>query len=318
MGFQRRKGGQSRLASAEPDMSITREEYDYRTSQLQYLDFEDATSRLIGFLEWLQTDQEANELLDALRKRDIQPLIDAAGDQNPPKAKTPEDVAAIGLCIIESCIKKNTDLYYVAMAIGVRSYSSMLQDTSDEVIRRYIHPLMDHIRVRLFDSKNAALEITESPDLLIRNTSDVFIVHGRADGPKEQVARFIQRLELNPIILHEQINRGRTIIEKFEDHAEVQFAVVVLSPDDVGRLATAEETAGTHRARQNVIFEMGYFIGRIGRDRVFPLRQGNVEIPSDYSGIAYTEFDERGAWKGELVRELKAAGFIIDANKAYE
>ena len=147
---------------------------------------------------------------------------------------------------------------------------------------------------------------------------DVFVVHGHDEATKQTVARFLERLGLNPIILHEQSNRGRTIIEKFEDHAEVQFAVVILTPDDLGRPATEPEAALKFRARQNVIFEMGYFIGRIGRERVFPLKLGNVDIRSDYSGVAYTEMDARGGWKGELVRELKGAGFTVDANRAFE
>ena len=93
---------------------------------------------------------------------------------------------------------------------------------------------------------------------------------------------------------------------------------MILTPDDIGRLTTDPETSGRLRARQNVIFEMGYFIGRIRRERVFPLRVGEVDIPSDYAGVVHTEMHSRGAWKGELVRELKSAGFDIDANKAFE
>lgn len=120
------------------------------------------------------------------------------------------------------------------------------------------------------------------------------------------------------MILHELRNSGRTIIEKFEENAEVQFAVILLTPDDVGRLKTEAEPQLCPRPRQNVVFEMGYFIGRIGRDRVFPLTVGDTEIPSDYAGVVYTEMDGRGAWKGDLVRELKGAKFEIDANKIFD
>ena len=149
------------------------------------------------------------------------------------------------------------------------------------------------------------------------NTKDVFVVHGHDEASKQTLARFLERIELQPIILHEQTNRGRTIIEKFEDYAEVQFAIVILSPDDHGKLATELDAAGTFRARQNVVFEMGYFIGRIGRHRVFPLKVGSLDIPSDYAGVAYTDMDPAGAWKSRLVRELKDAGFDVDANKAF-
>ena len=144
---------------------------------------------------------------------------------------------------------------------------------------------------------------------------DVFIIHGHDDGTKETVARFIERLGLKPIILHEQPNQGQTIIEKFERHAEVAFAIALLTPDDIGSLA-GEEQSLKPRARQNVIFELGYFTGKLHRGRVCALTKGNVEIPSDYDGVLYIPFDASGAWRMELVRELKTAGFEVDANLA--
>ena len=144
---------------------------------------------------------------------------------------------------------------------------------------------------------------------------DVFIIHGRDEGTKETVARFITQLLLNPIILHEQPNQGQTIIEKFERHAEVAFAIALLTPDDIGSLA-GEEQSLKPRARQNVIFELGYFTGKLDRGRVCALTKGNIEIPSDYDGVLYIPLDESGAWKMELVKELKNAGFDVDANLA--
>ena len=119
---------------------------------------------------------------------------------------------------------------------------------------------------------------------------DVFIIHGRDEGTKETVARFITKLQLNPIILHEQPNQGQTIIEKFERHAEVAFAIALLTPDDIGSLV-GEEQSLKPRARQNVIFELGYFTGKLHRGRVCALTKGNVEIPSDYDGVLYIPFD---------------------------
>ena len=145
---------------------------------------------------------------------------------------------------------------------------------------------------------------------------DVFIIHGRDDGTKETVARFISQLGLNPIILHEQPNQGQTIIEKFERHAEVTFAIALLTPDDTGSLSE-DEPSLKPRARQNVIFELGYFTGKLGRPRVCALTKGTVEIPSDYYGVLYIPLDESGAWRMKLVQELKNAGFEIDANLAF-
>lgn len=148
-----------------------------------------------------------------------------------------------------------------------------------------------------------------------KHTNDIFIIHGRDDGTKETVARFITTLGLKPIILHEQSNQGRTIIEKFERHAQVGFAVALLTPDDAGAL-NGEEKALKPRARQNVIFKFGYFMGHLGRHRVCALTKDNVEIPSDYAGVVYIPLDVSGAWKMNLVKELKAAGFTVDANLA--
>lgn len=147
-----------------------------------------------------------------------------------------------------------------------------------------------------------------------KHMRDVFIIHGRDDGTKETVARFIEKLGLNPIILHEQPNQGQTIIEKFERHAEVAFAIALLTPDDIGGLAGAEQSLKP-RARQNVIFELGYFTGKLDRGRVCALKGENVEIPSDYDGVLYIPLDEPGGWQMILMRELQNAGFEIDANR---
>lgn len=150
--------------------------------------------------------------------------------------------------------------------------------------------------------------ITEPTDL-----NRVFILHGHDEAPREAVARFIGSIGLEPIILHEQANRGMTVPEKLNAAANVGFAVVLLTPDDVGRAKT--DSDDRPRARQNVILELGYFIGRLGRERVCALLKGDVEIPSDYMGTVYTKFDESGGWRPELARELKSAGYEVDWNK---
>jgi predicted nucleotide-binding protein len=144
------------------------------------------------------------------------------------------------------------------------------------------------------------------------SANKVFIVHGHAGEIREAIARFLERLGFEPIILHEQANQGKTIIEKFESHADVGFAVVLLTPDDVGGPSRGEQRP---RARQNVILELGYFIGRLGRSRVCALKDGDIEMPSDILGIVWTPFDPGGAWKIGLAKELQAAKYPIDWNK---
>jgi len=140
----------------------------------------------------------------------------------------------------------------------------------------------------------------------------VFIVHGHDDGARETVARFLERIGLEAIILHEQANQGRTVIEKVIANSDVGFAVVLLTPDDEGC-----EKGGTPepRARQNVLLELGYFIGRLGREKVCALKRGVLEIPSDFAGVVWETMDSGGGWKQALARELEAAGHSIDWNK---
>ena len=147
-------------------------------------------------------------------------------------------------------------------------------------------------------------------------TNKIFIVHGRDDGAKNMVARFLEKLNLQPVILAEIPGRGRTIIEKFEQHSQVGYAIVLLTPDDAGSLQ-GDENDPKPRARQNVIFELGFFIGRLGRARVCALTKGDVEIPSDYAGIEYIPFNDADGWRLKLIQELKSGGFEIDANRAF-
>ena len=142
----------------------------------------------------------------------------------------------------------------------------------------------------------------------------VFVVHGHDNEMKESVARFLERLDFEAVILHEQASGGDTIIEKFERNADVKYAVVLLSPDDVGAAKDKSNTLQL-RARQNVVFELGYFVGKLGRSRVCPLVREPLERPSDIHGVVYIPFDE-GNWKIHLVKELKNLGFEVDANKA--
>lgn len=138
----------------------------------------------------------------------------------------------------------------------------------------------------------------------------VFVVHGHDDGSREMVARFLEKVGFDAVILHEQANGGRTVIEKVEAHGDVGFAVVLLTPDDEGCVKGGTPEP---RARQNVILELGYFIGRLGRGKVCALKRGALEIPSDYAGVVYESLD--GDWKQALGRELQEAGHEIDWNK---
>jgi len=149
----------------------------------------------------------------------------------------------------------------------------------------------------------------------IEKPKKIFIVHGHNNEVKESVARFIEKLQLEAVILHEQTNRGRTIIEKFVEYSDVGFAVILLTADDVGAKREESDKKLKPRARQNVILELGYFLGKLGREKVFVLYENGVDIPSDYQGVIFEPLDDKNTWKFPLAKELKEAKFEIDLNK---
>lgn len=146
-------------------------------------------------------------------------------------------------------------------------------------------------------------------------TNKVFVVHGHDEAARETIARFLEKFGIEAVILHEQATGGRTIIEKLEHYSDVDFAVVLLTPDDVGGKGVPNPDLQP-RARQNVVLELGYFAGKLGRTHVCALYRGPLELPSDIVGVGYVPLDSSGGWRLQLAKELKAAGFDVDMNLA--
>ncbi len=201
--------------------------------------------------------------------------------------------------------------------------------------REFLHPLggdvypfsevLDNYKRSMTDSINSLqgicnrLELYDEPVPTLPQSlgKEVFIVHGHDDGTKETIARFVEKFGLKATILHEQPNEGRTIIEKLEDCADqAGFAIVLLTPDDIGTLKDDVNNTGKPRARQNVVFELSYFMGKLGRELVCPLFKGEIEKPSDIDGVIYVPMNSED-WKLKLGREMKNAGFPIDMNKIF-
>ena len=173
---------------------------------------------------------------------------------------------------------------------------------------KMLHSCIEQLEIEMRIS-----QVAEPPRPIVQQaivSRRVFIAHGHDQGSKDTVARLLTKLKFEPVILHEQPNQGRTLIEKFEDYADVGFAVVILTADDLGR--AAKEAVEQPRARQNVILELGFFVGKLGRQSVCALHERGVELPSDLAGIVYISLE--GDWKIPLVRELRAAGYTVDAN----
>lgn len=152
--------------------------------------------------------------------------------------------------------------------------------------------------------------IADAP--VARNKRKVFIVHGRDNEVKQEVARFLSDVGLEPIILHEQASSGMTIIEKIERYAnDADFALILYTPCDHGRGVHESKVPARNRARQNVVFEHGYLMAKLGRQNVCALVKGEIETPNDISGVVYVPLDGFGGWKIEVTKELRACGYIM-------
>lgn len=191
-------------------------------------------------------------------------------------------------------------------------------DDEQENVRNAIRACADSLRSckAVFETyleemlEEDKLGVTDVPKIPTPKYDKIFIVHGHDEALKQSVARLIEKQDIEAIILSEKANQGKTIIEKIEAYSNVNSAICLFTADDLGR-AKAEEDC-SFRARQNVVFEAGYFIGKLGRNNVILISNGEIELPSDLQGVVYT--NEKN-WEIDLVKELKAMGYSIDMNK---
>lgn len=218
----------------------------------------------------------------------------------------------------------------VSFSLNERVYDKVSIDWDKHIQQSNVSLFLDwqHANSEILQSRTdvgslqiPAVELEEPLPLVVQGARDkesqkVFLVHGHAEKPKQAIAAFLRLGGLEPIILHEQPNEGKTIIEKFEKHSNVvAFAVVLLTPDDYGGPAGHPENT-SRRARQNVILELGYFMGKLGRGRVCCLYVDGVELPSDYQGVLWLRYDDSGAWRDQLAKELTAAGIQVHSHKS--
>jgi len=220
----------------------------------------------------------------------------------------------------------DTDDLYDEYQIDVRglSYDGKLPHEEPENFRFFLDSYRFHAEVQ---AKLTCLEaILEKLGLIPESSTSipaqaqfatpisnkVFVVHGHDERARKSVAGLLRKLKLIPIVLQDQVTKGKTIIESLEDHSDVAFAVVILTPDD--QAASYGTIAGFYKpqARQNVIFEWGYFVAKLGRSHVCALVKGKTEIPSDLSGVLFHKLDDNGVWENSLIREMKAANVPLD------
>jgi CheY-like chemotaxis protein len=199
----------------------------------------------------------------------------------------------------------------LAIALSKKKKRCRSVDKTLNDIKQQSDLFPDQDRRRLIgDLESILTELNLIPNTCSAGEPRVFIAHGHDEVAKLTVARFIEEMGMTPVILAEQANIGRTIIEKFEQNADVSFAVVILTPDDTAFLRGRDANA-CFRARQNVILELGYFFAKLGRKKVCALHKAQVEIPSDIHGVLCIPMDEGEGWKMRLAKEMKDAGIPV-------
>ena len=190
--------------------------------------------------------------------------------------------------------------------IRIKACCDGLKKTKD-VFKDYLTEIKEEML-----KKDEKSEKTAHADLNHQNNK-VFVVHGHDEALKEKVARLLEKQGLEAIILSEQANKGKTIIEKFEENSVVGAAICLFTGDDIGK--EKSEAVEKQRARQNVVYEAGYFMGKLGRERVIMLVDEGIELPSDLQGVVYTDSE---SWKTEVLQELQSIGYAIDFNKLFK
>jgi predicted nucleotide-binding protein len=181
------------------------------------------------------------------------------------------------------------------------------QDTFDKQKNIIVSALSSCLRItpKKQDKSKSNVELDKS---------QVFIVHGHDEEAKSKTARFVEKLGFDAIILHEKASSSKTIIEKIEEYSNVGFGIVLYTPCDTGA-KQSENPEYKSRARQNVVFEHGFLIGKLKRKNVCALVKDTVEIPNDISGVVYINMDESNAWMYTVAKEMKESGYDVDMNK---
>ncbi len=182
-------------------------------------------------------------------------------------------------------------------------------------LKKLLNKMTTYLALNYSETTKGDASVKPMNNEISSKNNKVFIVHGHDDFAKVTVARSLEKMGFEAIILHEQPDEGKTVIEKIEANSDVAFAVVLYTECDVGRDKTKDESENRNRARQNVVFEHGYLIAKLNRDHVCALVKGDVETPGDISGVVYTPMDAGNAWEISLYRNMKAVGIDVDMNK---
>jgi predicted nucleotide-binding protein len=203
-------------------------------------------------------------------------------------------------------------LYRKGLSAKEKDIPKTITSTTIQPVPPLNNALLEFLKSEKESERGKPIPIIEKTKSVISSTktNKIFIVHGHDDKSKLELARILEKMGLETVILHEQPNQGKTIMEKFEEYSkDVNFAFVLLTPDDLGG---KDKNNLNNRARQNVILELGFFIAKLGRSRVCGLHKKEVELPTDYLGVTYLPFtDSPKECYEEIIRELRTAGYNL-------
>lgn len=225
-----------------------------------------------------------------------------------------------GLMLIRNIFGKNSPYLSNLGNIRFRAYSRTGNTDYQKKWNEGKQELINLVNVMIEELTLFQKDITRNTlekQITQPKNNKVFIVHGHDSELKNDAERFVHEIGLEPIVLHRQVDKGSTIIEKFEENSDVGFVFVLLTPDEITYTVDQaelqdEEREKELRARPNVIFEFGYFVGKLGRERVCCLHKGDIVVPSDLSGLIYKKVDDSIESQAyQIIKELKAAGFDV-------
>lgn len=217
------------------------------------------------------------------------------------------------------------DLTPIKRFVALSGAESIIRSlTCEQIISIKAQFEIDEIRIKIFSQQPMTKQLSDAFVSLVQPLTrittgvqmkeKIFVVHGHDEHVKEMVSRFLEVIGFEAIILHEQASGGGTIIEKLEKHTDVKFGVILYTPCDVGGVKEDPATLNA-RARQNVVFEHGYLIGKLGRNNVCALVKDDLEKPTDISGVVYIPIDKHEGWKFTLAKEIKSAGYAVDLSR---
>ena len=199
-----------------------------------------------------------------------------------------------------------------------RSLYKFLDDSPEWRAADLVNDITDkYINKPSGSKKKEVIQKQVDMEVQVKSFKKVFVVHGHDTELKNDVELFLRSIDLEPIVLHRELDEGLTIIEKFEKHSDVIYAIVLLTPDDIGYTVNDKDKNEKDRkvelrSRQNVIFEFGFFVGSISRKNVCCIYKEGVTLPSDLNGLIYKKVKKSVEEIGlPLMKELKNAGLKV-------